>query len=411
VKEQGKNRLDCCQKGLLLSLLLIGLIFIRANQASALPVDAKGPEMTPGPRMIRAVEALANDYLNAAEALALTPEQIKIIRWEALALKKDIWRKEAVLIGMFDEIALKRRHGLLTREDYQAGNQLTGGIETDEMFRMSKAITAIQSVLNPKQQAAFQSIRRPEIDLSHPEGFNTKIGLLALGPYRRAYGQHRKALDLMEPQAVSLRKALQTARRKVIEIGTQIEISRMEAYDLLKEPIIDIKQVEKAMVRTAGLEAVFFPLLSEHSKKFEAILGTDRIRELKRLGKGRFHTPSAHDTNGYNARHTHRKTDALLDRAHRVGLKPSQIKQLVNIEVSAIKRLGSKQVERKIANLELDALAERNVPSQEIKEMIDTLVRLASDIERIKLEKRASGLKVFKNHQKVTFHTPLTHHR
>lgn len=145
---------------------------------------------------------------------------------------------------MFEEVALKRRHGLLLREEYRAVNQLTGGLETDELGRMMRAIGMLQGLLTPDQKEAFRTIRKPQMNLELPEGFNTRIGLMALGRYGQIYGEYREALGLSETQKVSLRNALEEARREIIHIGTEIDLGRKEAYDLLKEPIIDMKKTE-----------------------------------------------------------------------------------------------------------------------------------------------------------------------
>ncbi len=47
-------------------------------------------------------------------------------------IKTNMWMKEAVLVGMFQELEEKRRHGLLQDNEYRIANTLTGGIETEE---------------------------------------------------------------------------------------------------------------------------------------------------------------------------------------------------------------------------------------------------------------------------------------
>ncbi|MFQ5598387.1 MAG: hypothetical protein ACE5GK_10095 [Nitrospiria bacterium] len=116
--------------------LLIGVSSLADIQALAAPEKAKAPEMTPGPRMIRAVEALADDLSAAQETLVLTPDQIKRIHNIVADFKKEIWRKEAVLTGMFEKISLKRRHGLLAKGEYQSANMVTGGIESEELGKL-----------------------------------------------------------------------------------------------------------------------------------------------------------------------------------------------------------------------------------------------------------------------------------
>lgn len=139
----------------LIGSVVFGILFWMVSGAEAAPSDRREIEMTPGPRMIRAVEALANDTLAAKEALRLSPEQEEAIGQEVVSFKKDLWKKEAVLIGMFKEISIKRRHGLLSREEYQSANQITGGIEADELGRMIDAIAALPVILTPEQKEIF----------------------------------------------------------------------------------------------------------------------------------------------------------------------------------------------------------------------------------------------------------------
>lgn len=395
------------RQGFFMLVLFMGLFSIAPLQAVAAPENAQAPEMTPGPRMIRAVEALADDVLAEKASLALAPDQEETIRKEVTEFKKDIWRKEAVLLGMFEKISLKRRHGLLERGEYQASNQLTGGIESDEMGRMIKAVEAIQGVLTPEQRERFLSIRKPEIHLEHPEGFNTRIGLLALGRIRRAYGPDRARLGLSASQKRALRDLLNAARREIIEIGTQIEISRMEAYDLLKEPVIDPGVVREAMERTAKLEGVFFPKLSEYAKQFEAILTPEQEAALKRPEKRDPH--AARLRRGDESRsHAGRagQSHSILDQAEAMGLSAAEIAQIAELELSAMDQLRQNEVEGKIEQLVLDEQIRSGAAEAAISAQIDRMAQRAAAIEKIRLGKDAAGLKILNGRQKVTFHRP-----
>ena len=393
---------------------LSGFLVMAGVSAAVLTASAAGqrhsaPEMTPGPRMIRAVEALANDYLAAEEALSLTPEQTAAVREAVTAFKTDIWRKEAVLLGMFEKISLKRRHGLLKEGDYQATNHLTGGIETDEMGRMIHAFTQLQSILTPKQRAAFQKIRTPKVNLKHPKGFNTRIGLLALRRIADAYGPHRAALGLTAAQTAAIKKLLNAARREVIEIGTQIEISRMEAYDLLKEPSIDPKTVREAMERTARLEGVFFPKLGEYAKRFEAILTPEQTAELKRVRSGARRgrggdrhgghperggrTPAAHAGDGRS----------LLERAAGAGLGRTALERLAALEIEAVAPLREMEAEQRIDRMALEEGIRAGAPPAEIARRIDRIAERTAEIDRIRLKKRAAGLALINNARELTF--------
>ncbi|MFQ5949626.1 MAG: hypothetical protein ACE5J1_02945, partial [Nitrospiria bacterium] len=375
-----------------LGILFVWAFVLTGAAVGAPPHNLRGVEMTPGPRMIRAVEALANDYLAASDQLKLTPAQTEKIRKEVIVFKKDIWKQEAVLLGMFEEVGLRRRHALLTGEAYQATNVMTGVIETGQMIRLMRSIEALQAILNPAQKETFRTIRRPKLNLKAPEGFNMRIGLLALGQYKRAYGDYRKEIGLTEAQQVSLRNTLEEARREVIRIGTEIEISRTEAYDLLKEPIIDIKKTREAMEKNAKLEGVFFPKLSTYSKRFKEILTPAQVVSLRKARRdnrrGRTHRGRG------AAVHANKGSASLLARAEELGLSPSQIEALVELEVAAIQQAQQDKVAHRIETVELEERIREGAPGKELEARIARIAQLTADMEKARLQKRVAGLKI-----------------
>ncbi|WDT77832.1 MAG: hypothetical protein MPW16_21640 (plasmid) [Candidatus Manganitrophus sp.] len=379
--------------------VLSALFVLQVFPVAAEPQGKKGVEMTPGPRMIRAVEALANDYLAARDVLKLSPEQEDRIRQEVASFKKDLWKKEAVLIGMFNEISLKRRHGLLSREEYRNANQVTGGIEADELGRMLQAIGALQAILTPAQKEAFAFYRRPQMSLEMPEGFNTRLGLRAITRWGAVYGEHRQALGLSEAQTVSFRSALEEARREILRIGNDIEISRMEAYDLLKEPIIDTEKTREAMERTAHLEGIFFPKLSEVSRKLEGILTPPQRTKLAEIRKERPRLAGESTTGSFTA--AGEESLSFLDQAEKLALSRSQIEKLVALETAAIRHLRLDEAQLKIERLELEDRLRHGSSDEEISEQIDRITQRVADIEKDRLANRVAGLKVLDEKQRV----------
>lgn len=383
-------------------------VFVGTAAEAGAESAAKEVERTPGPRMIRAVAVLANDMLAAEGAIRLSAEQEEAIRREVVSFKKDLWKKEAVLIGMFEEISIKRRHGLLSREEYRSANQVTGGIEADELGRMLQAITALQVILAPEQNESFRAHRRPQLTFQMPEGFNIRLGLMAIARWGEVYGTHREELGLSETQTVTLRDTLEEARREILRIGTDIEISRMEAYDLLSEPVIDTKRTQEAMERTAQLEGVFFPKLSEVSRKVEGIL-TPRQRiklaEIKKE-KPRFAggmergTLSDGQEKGAAAR-AGEEPPSLLDQAQRLALSRPQIEKLVALETTAVRHAGLDKAGLMIERLELEERLRRGASDEEIAAQIDRITRLVADLEKDRLETRVAGLKILDERQKV----------
>lgn len=391
-----------------LRMILALAIIVTGSEAMSAPHNRTGTEMTPGPRMIRAVEALAHDYLAAREPLHLSGDQIKDIQKEVSAFKKDIWQKEAFLTGMFEEVGLKRRYGFLLKETYSMTNILTGGVETDEMNRMLRAVEVLQGILSPEQKEIFRTIRRPRVNLEHPEGFNLRIGLLALGQFKRAYGDYRAEIKLTEAQKTALRETIQAARREVIRIGTEIEISRAEAYDMMKEPIIDLKKTRDAMQRTADLEGEFFPNLSAYTKKFKEIITPAQQLTLTNLQKRRrVGVPHRMGVGSAHAGRAGRKSGSLLDRAEELKLNQAQIKKLISLEIAVLQQAKKDEVAYRIQTTELEERIQEGASGKELDKRIDVIARLAADMERDRLKKQIDGLKILDEKQKVALHTQV----
>ena len=93
-------------KTLRLAVLMVGLL--------ATQVSAQLPDMEfTGPRMIRAIEQIAGYCAHLGQSLGLTTEQRDAMAGLVQRIKTEMWMKEAVLVGMFQELEEKRRRGLL----------------------------------------------------------------------------------------------------------------------------------------------------------------------------------------------------------------------------------------------------------------------------------------------------------
>lgn len=249
-------------------IFLFALFFLQAPLVAAEPQGKKEVEMTPGPRMIRAVEALANDYLAAREVLKLSVEQEERIRQEVASFKKDLWKKEAVL--------------------------------------------------------------------------------------------------------------------------------RVEAYDLLKEPIIDTEKTREAMERTAQLEGIFFPKLSEVSRKLEGIPTPPQRTKLAEIRK---ESPRGSAAGPFTA--TREESLSFLDQAEKLSLSRPQIEKLVALETAAARHARLDEAQLKIEHLELEDRLRRGASDEEIAEQTDRITRLVADIEKDRLVTRVSGLKILDENQRV----------
>src|SRR5262249_45997759 len=103
-------------KKLILAVLMIGVI------CSSATAESPDRDFTPGPRMIRSIEQIAGYYAHLGPSLGLTAEQIEAMARVVQGMKTDMWMKEAVLVGMFQELEEKRRHGLLQDNEYRIAN-------------------------------------------------------------------------------------------------------------------------------------------------------------------------------------------------------------------------------------------------------------------------------------------------
>ena len=123
-------------------------------------------EFTPGPRMIRFLEQIAQEYETREQILGLSSEQKQAIHDLLREFKKDMWLKEAILVGIFSELEDKRRYGLLQdQSDYRTANTLTGGVETDELSLFIESLAKLQAVLSREQQARLHTLWHPKLTL------------------------------------------------------------------------------------------------------------------------------------------------------------------------------------------------------------------------------------------------------
>lgn len=81
-------------------------------------------------------------------------------------LKTEMRMKEAVLVGMFEELEEKRRHGLLRDGDYLTANTLTRGIETDELNLFIETPAGLRGVLTADQRVKLHAVTHPTMRLT-----------------------------------------------------------------------------------------------------------------------------------------------------------------------------------------------------------------------------------------------------
>ncbi|WDT82737.1 MAG: hypothetical protein MPW14_25450 (plasmid) [Candidatus Manganitrophus sp.] len=173
----------------------------------------------------------------------------------------------------------------------------------------------------------------------------------------------------------------------------------MEAYDLLKEPIIDTEKTREAMERTAHLEGIFFPKLSEVSRKLEGILTPPQRTKLAEIRKERPRLAGESTTGSFTA--AGEESLSFLDQAEKLALSRSQIEKLVALETAAIRHLRLDEAQLKIERLELEDRLRHGSSDEEISEQIDRITQRVADIEKDRLANRVAGLKVLDEKQRV----------
>lgn len=238
-----------------------------------------------------------------------------------------------------------------------------------------------------------------------PEGFNTRLGLMAIARWGEVYGRYRRDLGLSEAQTVALRDALEEARRDILRIGNDIEISRMEAYDLLKEPIIDTVKTKKAMEQTARLEGVFFPKLSEFSRKMEGVLTAPQRVKLAEMQKK---TPRPGGDAAAVLFGESEESPSPLDRAEELALSRPQVERLAALEIAAGRQARLDRAELQGAHLDLEEMIRRGASDQEIEARIEGIAHQIAKIEKDRLRARLNNLKILDEKQKVALRHPAS---
>src|SRR5262245_55900756 len=398
-------------KTLLLAVLMIGIM---CSSATAQSPDR---EFTPGPRMIRAIEQIAGSYAHLASSLGLTAEQKDAMARIIQSMKIDMWMKEAVLVGMYQELEEKRRHGLLQDNEYRIANTLTGGIETDELNLFIDTLVSLRAVLTAEQRAKLQGISRPVMEFRLSQGFNTKIGLMSLEGIGRVYS-YRDELRLSDAQAQGIQSLLEDARREVLRLGTEIDLSRVEADELVMRPDVNPEVIRAKMQKTGETEGVLFSKLFAVSDQIDAQLTEEQRKKLAELKQNSQRQAAGRGQAGHaGASHEERTGpvgfDYFLDQTGRLGLAPEQIAALVAAKNETRKVVLIEQAKLKGAELKLLGLlryqdSETSVPEDKIATVVQGLEEVRSKITRVKALGYLKARQIITREQQQRVHPPQT---
>lgn len=399
-------------KKLILAVLLIGFM---SSQVSAQMQDM---EFTPGPRMIRFIEQIAGSYVHLGHTLGLTTQQKEAIAGIVQRLKTEMWMKEAVLVGMFQELEEKRRHGLLQDSEYRIANTLTGGIETDELNLFIETLANLRGVLNADQQAKLRASSHPTMAFRLSQGFNTKISLMSLDGIGRVYNGYRDELHLTEAQMQSIHSLLEATRREVLRLGTEIDLSRVEADELVMRLDVDPEVVRAKMQKTGETEGVLFSKLFEVSDKIDAQLTDEQRKKLAELKQNSQRQAAGKSQTGHPGINRDERTgpigfDYFFDQTGRLGLTPEQIAALVAAKNETRKAVLIEQAKLKGAELKLLSLlryqdSETSIPEDKIATAIQGLEEVRSRITRVKALGYLKARQILTREQQQRVHPPQT---
>lgn len=398
-------------KKLALAVVMVGAM---SSQVSA---QSQEMEFTPGPRMIRAIEEIAGYYAHLGHTLGLTAQQKEAMAGLVQKMKTDMWMKEAVLVGMFQELEEKRRHGLLQGNEYRIANTLTGGIETDELNLFIDTLAGLRGLLTTEQQAKVRASSHPALTFRLSQGFNTKIGLMSLEGIGRVYNGYRSDLRLTDAQAQSIHSLLEVARREVLRLGTEIDLSRVEADELVMRPDVDPQVIRAKMQKTGETEGVLFNKLFEVSDHIEAQLTEEQRKKLAELKQNRLRQPgeqqrTGHAGAGHGPRPNRLGFDYFLDQVELLGLTSEQVAGLVAAKNEIRKAVLIEEAKLKGAELRLLNLLryqDSEAPSEaKIAAAVQGLEEIRSRITETKALGYLKARQLLTREQQQRVHPPQT---
>jgi Spy/CpxP family protein refolding chaperone len=403
-------------KKLILAVLMVGLL------ASHVAAQSHDMEFTPGPRMIRAIEQIAGYYVHLSHSLGLTPQQKEAMAGLVQRFKTEMWMKEAVLVGMFQELEEKRRHGLLQDNEYRIANTLTGGIETDELNFFIDTLANLRGILNADQQAKVRESSHPTMAFRLSQGFNTKIGLMSLEGIGRVYNGYRDELRLTDVQAQFIHSLLEDARREVLRLGTDIDLSRVEADELVMRPDVDPQVIHAKMQKTGETEGVLFSRIFEVSDQIDAQLTEEQRKKLAELKRNRpRHAADKEQAGHAGVGHGERSGDHasplgfdyFLGQTGRLGLTAEQTAALVAAKNETrktvlIEQAKFKGAELKLLNLLRDQDAQAPIPEEKITAAVHSLEEVRSKITQVKALGYLKARQILTREQQQRVHPPQT---
>jgi len=233
----------------------------------------------------------------------------------------------------------------------------------------------------------------------------------------RVYNDYRGELGLSEAQAQAIQSLLEGARREVLRLGTEIDLSRVEADELVKRPDVDVQVIRAKMQKTGETEGVLFSKLFAVSDEINDQLTEEQRKKLVELKHNRKGHAAAgtgymgHAGAGDGEHHGPAAFDYFLDQAGQLELTAEQIAALVAAKNETRKTVLIEQAKLKGAELKLLGLlryqdSETPVSEDKIATAVQGLEEIRSKITRVKALGFLKARGILSREQQQRVHPP-----
>ena len=245
---------------------------------------------------------------------------------------------------------------------------------------------------------------------------------MSLESIGRVYNGYRDELRLTDAQAHSIHSLLEGARREVLRLGTDIDLSRVEADELVMRPDVDPKVIHAKMQKTGETEGVLFGNIFGVSDQIDAQLTEEQRKKLAELKQYRQrHAANKEQTGHAGAGHGDRPRghtgslgfDYFLDQIGRLGLTAEQTAALVAAKNETNKTVLIEQAKLKGAELKLLNLlryqdGETAAPEDKIATAVHGLEEVRSRITQVKALGYLKARQLLTREQQLRVHPPPT---
>jgi Spy/CpxP family protein refolding chaperone len=245
---------------------------------------------------------------------------------------------------------------------------------------------------------------------------------MSLDGIGRIYNAYRADLHLTDDQAREVQLLLEAARREVLRVGTEIDLSRVEADEMVMRPDADPQVIRAKMQKTGETEGVLFNKLFETSDRIEALLADEQRKKLGELKQARQRHGAATESTSHAATgHAGRSGDHagspgfdyFLGETGRLGLTADQLGNLVATKNETRKAVLIEQAKLKAAELKLlnvlrDQDGDKPMPEDTIEAAVRGLEEVRGRITKAKALGYLKARGILTKEQQQRVHPPHT---